>query len=750
MPSNFSQHFSQDWLREPVAWLNRQGQVRDINLAMDQVFGYSKEDLLKRHLWEIDRGDLQIQWSSLWESMMNHRFVKVNSIFAHQLGHPLHVEIYCQHYWLDGKDYMCAMFRDVSEVIRYQEQLRASQFKFEKLLKTVPLPIAVFSQEGQLFMTNYSFEKIFGKMEIQRNFQDLLSQWLWNDTEKTRLLPLFWPVLSGEIQQIGPELVICKNHQGEARQMELHVTRSGNEFILCLEDLTDRLSAESELRKLSQAVHQSSASIVITNTKAEIEYVNPAFLKLSGYSWEEVKGANPRVLQSGFTPKSVFVALWNTITKGKTWTGEFQNKRKDGSFYWEMVNISPIKNQSGEITHYVAVKDDATTRKHAELLLIEAKRNAEDASLAKSMFLANMSHEIRTPMNGIIGFTDLLLDMVKDPDQHSYLEMIHRSSEALLKIINDILDISKIESNKVELFNVVFDLQQTISDVINLAHTKLRDDSVKIHWENANLPQWVHGDELRFRQVLSNILGNAVKFTTQGSVVLTNSILEQRDQKLHLEFHITDTGPGIPADKLETIFEPFQQADNSITRKFGGTGLGLTLSRKLVQLMGGEIQLKSEEKKGSCFSFDVIFGSVDLESVVPVLPDHEESDHLERKLHLLLCEDNLINQKLAVKILESLGCAVELAGDGATGVEKGLINFYDVILMDLQMPIMDGLTATKKLRSFGCKTPIVAMTANAMQGDREICLASGMNDYVSKPIRRKELIAALRRVMKNT
>jgi len=614
----FAAHFSQDWLRDPVVWLDCSGEIKNANMAMAEVFG-SQEDSGPRKIWDLGCSDLRGQWARIWATMMAKKLVRFTSVFHNVTDQAIHMEICGQHYYLNGFDYMCAMFRDVSEHVR----------------------------------------------------------------------------------------------------------------------------VESDLRKLSEAVQQSSASIIITNAKAEIEYVNPAFLQMTGYTWDEVKGENPRILKSGFTPPAVFSALWNTITKGKAWKGEFRNKRKDGSLYWESVTISPIMDQNGLITHFVAVKEDETLRKQEELFLMDAKQLAEEANAAKSMFLANMSHEIRTPMNGIVGFTNLLLEMVQDEEQRDHLEMIKRSSDSLLSIINDILDLSKIESHKMELFNAPFDLHQTVSDVVRLCGAKLLGKPVQLTWNIDGLPQWVYGDDLRFRQVLTNLLGNAVKFTSKGKIALTSNLLEQRDGSMRLMFHIIDTGPGIPVTQHEHIFEPFQQADNSTTRNFGGTGLGLTLCRKLIRLMGGDIRLSSEVGKGSCFSFDVTFGSMEAKVIKSAESEQKQGRTFPKKLHILLCEDNPINQKLTVKILTGLGCTVDVAENGAQGVDMQEARAYDLILMDVQMPVMDGLATTQKIRSLGHTTPIVALTANAMKGDMDKCLSAGMDAYLTKPISRDRLFDIL-------
>ncbi len=514
--------------------------------------------------------------------------------------------------------------------------------------------------------------------------------------------------------------------------------------------------------------------------------------------------------------------------------------------------------------------------------LVEAKRRAEEAVEIKSKFLANMSHEIRTPLNGIIGFAGILMESSMDVEQEEAVRIIESSASSLLGIINDILDISKMESNKLELEEVDFDLELLILDVLNIIKSKMASLGIELILDIRDVPSLVRGDPTRVKQILTNLIGNAAKFTKKGEISTTAYVHEEKGDSLEIMFSIRDTGIGIEKENIDMIFGSFSQADSSTTRKFGGTGLGLSISKKLVEIMGGSISVESDIGKGSCFSFNIKLkknknttdavlpaspnklmgkeilllddnehalevtgrlvksigmrpiaftdpieaieylkkektpclglidmmmpsvngmefiqrvkampcgelmpmiiltslngaGSIDkfkeagfkghiakpvqrktlLESICTVLDislnsskdivaQFNTTGEMPQNTRVLLIEDNAINQKLMVKLLSRLGCIVDIGHNGIEGVEQSKANDYDVIFMDMQMPKMGGVEATKKIRAQGNKTPIIALTANAMKGDKEICIEAGMNDYLTKPIKKDDIVEKIK------
>jgi polar amino acid transport system substrate-binding protein len=682
-------------------------------------------------------------------------------------------------------------------------------------------------------------------------------------------------------------------------------------------DITEGRLAQEQARKLSRATENSPASVVITAKDGTIEYVNPTFCEVTGYSAEEAIGNNPRVLKSGDLSESFYKNMWQTILSGKTWRGDFINRKKNGEEFWESASISPIKNHEGEITHFVAVKQDITERKQMEEELISAKQAADEANKAKGDFLANMSHEIRTPMNAVIGMAHLALKTDLSPKQRDYLKKIQSSANALLGIINDILDFSKIEAGKMDIETFDFNLEDVMENLANLVTVKAqeKEDLEVLFNTNWEVPRFLVGDPLRLGQVLINLSNNAVKFTDSGEIVVSTELLEQNEDQVTLKFAVRDTGIGLTEEQAGKLFQPFTQADTSTTRKYGGTGLGLAISKKLVNMMGGEIRVESKYGEGTTFIFTASFGlgkerakkrfvtSPDLRGTKALVVDDNvtsreilkemlesftfevtvaasgqegitelenagkdqpyelvvmdwkmpEMDGIEasrvikkhpglgkipaiilvtaygreevmqqaeqvgldgfllkpvspsvlfdasmqafgeavpeksrvsrrgqkeaevlkyiKGAHVLLVEDNEINQQVAREILEGAGLNVSLANNGREAIDAIMENEYDAVLMDVQMPVMDGYTATRKIREWELKAqssklkatepedksqdsvlspqssalPIIAMTAHAMAGDEDKSLEAGMNGHVTKPIDPDQLFGTLQK-----
>ncbi|MBC7690875.1 MAG: response regulator [Methylotenera sp.] len=416
-------------------------------------------------------------------------------------------------------------------------------------------------------------------------------------------------------------------------------------------------------------------------------------------------------------------------------------------------HYAPVHDMNGKITGMVGFSTDVTERKISEIARADAllgEATALEASRMKSNFLATMSHEIRTPINGVIGMTSLLLDTSLDNEQKSYAEAVRSSADTLLTLINDILDLSKAEAGKVDLELIDFELDHLVLDIERTLTFAAKKKGLKFYRSiSTDLPTHFKGDPTRLRQVIVNLVNNAIKFTARGQVTLEVQLERVEGEKTFLRFEVSDTGIGIPEEVVSRLFQPFSQADTTTTRKFGGTGLGLSISKHLVNLMGGEIGVRSQAGNGATFWFTVPLdtGAVGMHGKAEVcyLPNRHA------KLRILVAEDNSVNQIIAVKMLEKLGHTAVAVANGQEAIQALSQISYDLVFMDCQMPELDGYEATRRIRQEETTAirivPIVAMTANAMNGDREKCLAAGMNDYISKPMKLADLDAVIETTM---
>ena len=410
------------------------------------------------------------------------------------------------------------------------------------------------------------------------------------------------------------------------------------------------------------------------------------------------------------------------------------------------INKVPLHDNNGKVVGVLGTVSDITDQKKTENELLQAKQIAEAATQSKSIFLANMSHEIRTPMNSIIGVINILLQTDLTAEQKEYVDIINISGNNLLTIINDILDFSKIEADQVKLENIRFNIHEEINNIIKLLSIKAIGKglqlSAKVH---KSIPEWVNGDPVRFKQIITNLANNALKFTKEGSVTIEAETIEEGKTTYKLKFKVVDTGIGILEKEKQHLFKTFSQLEESTSRKYGGTGLGLAISKKLSHLMGGEIGVESEIGVGSTFWFTIVLEKPPLTEIKTDVKISQVIEPQSRPLSVLLVEDNLLNQKFASATLRKQGHKIDIAENGKTAIEKFEKNEYDLILMDIQMPIMDGITASKKIREIEDernsknKVKILAVTAYAMENDRQKCLTAGMDEYLTKPFKPDEL-----------
>ncbi len=640
-----------------------------------------------------------------------------------------------------------------SEVYHLQNSMAESRQMFKVVFDNSPAAITVTDASERIVAWNPMAEKMLGMNRadlFNKSVADLYPSDEWkrirglNIREKGMLSDISTKIIhkNGTVIDVNASISVLKDVQGRV---------IGS--IGIVHDISRQKQAEHQLRdsenKLRVILDNSAAAITMTDDKERIISWNSFAEQLLGMTKDDLHLKPIASLYPAQEWKNI--RAMNIRQSGFKHHLETKVIRKDGEVIDVDLSVNILKDDQGKILGSVGMMQDITEQKRAREMILQAKLTAEEANVAKSVFLAKMSHEVRTPMNAIIGMLDLTLDTPLNEEQRDNLKVAKDAADNLLSLINDILDLSRAEAGKVSIEEIEINVPDIVKNVCKGLTVLARNKQVDLIWSiDPKIPRLLIGDPVRLRQVLVNFVNNAIKFTNQGKVTVNVQMNALTDRDCQVTFEVIDSGIGIPKKNLATIFDVFTEAHNTTARRYGGTGLGLAICKKIVEMMRGQIVVESVEGQGSTFRFTVLF---------VVRPDlllkqaselANQDNHILnvlppelRTLRILLAEDNMVNQRIGMKILEKFGWSVTAVNNGQEVLNILNGQSFDVILMDDQMPVLDGIAATQVIRreekQTGMHLPIIAMTANAMSGDRERYLASGMDGYVSKPIDRNLL-----------
>ena len=643
------------------------------------------------------------------------------------------------------------------KAINIEEHLEKELIESKQLFKVVfdhsPAAIMVMDSQEHIVTWNPLVEKMLGMGKADLFNKHVSVLYPPKEWKRIRTLNV---CRRGLISNI-PTKVLCKDGSSLNVGASMSVLKDSKDktvgFIGIFYDVTREISAEHQMResenKLRIILDNSAAAITMTDDKEQIVSWNSFTEKLLGMTADDLR---LRPISSLYPPEEWKVIRSLNIRKsGFKHHLETKAIRKDGTIIDVDLSVNILKDEHGKIVGSVGMFQDITERKRSDELVLQAKLAAEEANNAKSVFLAKMSHEVRTPMNAIIGMIDLTLDTELTEEQKDNLKVAKDAADNLLSLINDILDLSRAQAGKVVIEEIEINVPDIVKNVCKGLMILARNKGVDVVWSiDPAIPRLLVGDPVRLRQVIVNLVNNAIKFTHKGKVQVNVKMKSLTDKDCQVIFEIIDSGIGIPPKNLLHIFDVFTDAHNTTARRYGGTGLGLAICKKIVEMMGGSIEVDSKEGAGSTFRFTILFGfkpemfgnsageqKNKSDAVVSAVP--AELLHLR----ILMAEDNTVNQRIAVRILEKLGWKVTVVNNGQEVLDLLTNQTFDVILMDDSMPLLSGIETTQVIRreekQTGHHVPIIAMTANAMAGDREKYLASGMDGYVSKPIDRNLL-----------
>ncbi len=646
---------------------------------------------------------------------------------------------------LYGNDHVLSIVRDITDMKRAAEVKRVSEERFWSILNASPDNITITDLKGNVLMASPVGMKLFG-YEKEEELKGLPVTDFIIPSDKERALSniafMFQGILTGPAEYHG----LRKDGSVFYIEANAEFIRDANgqpdQIVFIIRDITERKRAEDELRKLSLAVKQSPASILITDTDGNIVYANPKVCLITGYSPEELRGKNPRIFQSGETPQETYMNLWETIYSGKEWKGEFHNKKKNGELYWEFVSISPIIDNTGKITEFLAVKEDITEWKKMIASLEQAKEKAEASNRLKTAFMNNISHEVRTPLNGILGFSSLISQPDNTEEEKAqFYSLIKTSSSRLLRTITNYMDISLIASGNLEVRRKSFDFHRMLYQLYDEFQPHCAEKNLELHFDipAETLTIKMFSDPELIQNVISHLLDNALTFTNKGEITFG-----YKRKSGSIEFFVKDTGIGINPESLLVIFESFVQGEISPSGFHSGSGLGLSIAQGYIRLLGGEIRVESEEGRGSAFFFSIPDSGLKEDAATADIIDPEYP--VQANPVILIAEDDTTNVLLTQAMLKDTGVTVLVANNGEAAVS--LCKDHQeitLVLMDLKMPVLGGIEATLQIKSFRKDLPVIAVTAYALSEDEKTAIEAGCSDFLAKPFEKDVLFRKLKR-----
>lgn len=650
--------------------------------------------------------------------------------------------------------------KDITQKKRAMDQLAKREKEYQLLFNADLTGDFISTPDGRIILCNPKFLQIFGFNSEEEAYNTSALDLYKNPLDRAKIISDV--IENKKIENF--EIELLRRDGSILYALESIVgqfNENGNleKFIGYVQDITDLRLTNKKVAHLSQAVEQSPVTIMITDVHGNIEYINRKGLEITGYSTAELLGKNPRVLSSGEKSKQEYEVLWNTIKSGNEWKGELHNKKKSGEYYWVSEAISPIKNKENEITNFLAVKEDITERKLVEAELIAAKEKAEEINKIKTIFFSNMSHELRTPLVGILGFADILSNSIEDESERAMASTILQSGKRLLNTLTSLMNLSELESSNDKIDLEELDINILCEDVFNnyIAHSS--NPNVKFNASFCSDPILSMINERLFRESISQILNNAVTFTEHGFVLITTyKKSESLSGSKFGVIEIADTGIGIPNEKMNVVFEEFRQVSEGFGRNYEGTGLGLTLTKKYVEKMGGKIELQSQVDRGTRIKLTFPLCR-DQENIIEVdigqgfnsenYNEYNKSEYVSDIKNILIVENDEINKIFLEKCISKVS-NYKSVSTGTDAIKVSLNQKFDLILMDINLGDgLNGIETTREIRKIpGYKeTPIVAMTAYVEPESINEFLEKGCSHYISKPFFKRELIELVQKIL---